>query len=168
MCLLSNPFWPGHISPCERRDEPWCCKHIPSILPPLLCSCWAYCEVLIRGQIWRRARITFSVQERAVARNGSCSSWSWDDRGFELRSERSAHYSANGQLLTCRSALKRKLVKITVLLNYEKIWIYKHFVGEDLQYTVFAFQDIKPFKHTRKHKFNICWHQTAKTHQHRK
>lgn len=57
----------GHISPCERREELWCCKHIPCILSPPLCSCWAYCEVLIRG-IWRRARLTFAVQKELQPR----------------------------------------------------------------------------------------------------
>lgn len=32
----------------ERRGvRLWCCKHIPHIPSPPLCSCWAYCEVLI-------------------------------------------------------------------------------------------------------------------------
>lgn len=81
------------------------------------------------GQIWRRARVTFAVQERAVAKNGSCFSWSRDDRGFKLHSERSTHDGAISQLLTWTSELQGMfffvlfffLLQIAFLCRYEKI-----------------------------------------------
>lgn len=72
------PFWPGHISPCVKGEELWCCKHIPCILSSLPCSCWAYCEVLILGDMEEGPA---HIRRTERAKNGSCSSWSWDIHG---------------------------------------------------------------------------------------
>lgn len=73
------PSWLGHISPCERREEMWCCKHIPGILSPPPCSCWAYCEGFNAGGIYGGGLGSHSLcAGRATAKNDSCSSWSWD------------------------------------------------------------------------------------------
>lgn len=83
------PSWLGHISPCERGEGLWCCKHIPRIPSPPLCSCWAYCEVLIReegGGAMEEGSAHIRRTGRATAKNDSCSSWSRDTRGFRLHS----------------------------------------------------------------------------------